>query len=182
MVSVVPNVSLLSLLTMKMKKIRRFLPSLYLLLSACATTPPIDMAGTDGTLTPSQAAANIDAARGRRVAWGGVIINTTNRQNITEIEVLGYPLDASARPDDTAAAQQRFLIERPGYLESADYRAGRLVSAVGEVTGTRAGKVGEAPYTYSVLKADQLYLWPSEEQRQSGSNVRFGIGIGIIVH
>lgn len=176
----VPNVSLL--LTLAMQKFRRFLPSLYLLLSACATTPPIDMAGTDGTLTPSQAATNIDSARGRRVAWGGVIINTTNRQNTTEIEVLGYPLDSSGRPDNTVTAQQRFLIERSGYLESADYHSGRLVSAVGAISETRAGKVGEAPYTYAVVKADQLYLWPSEDQRQSGSNVRFGIGIGIIFH
>jgi len=179
-VSMVTGVSVLSLLALTMQKLRLLLTTLPLILSACATTPPIDMAGTDGTLSPSQAAANIDAARGRRVAWGGVIVNTVNRRDVTEIEVLGYPLDSDGRPDNTATAQQRFLIERPGYLESADYRSGRLVSAVGTILETRTGKVGEAAYTYAVIKADQLYLWPTEEQRQSGSNVRFGIGIGII--
>jgi outer membrane lipoprotein len=138
------------------------------------------MTGVDAALTPTQAATRIDTAQGRRVAWGGSIINTTNRQNTTEIELLGYPLDSGGRPDSGATAQQRFVLVRPGYLESADYRAGRLISAVGTVVGTRAGKVGEAPYTYPVLQAEQLHLWPIEEPRESGSNVRFGIGVGII--
>jgi outer membrane lipoprotein len=182
LVSVAPRLSVLSLLALTMQKLPQTILSLSLLLSACATTPPIDMSGTDGTLTPSQAVTNIDAARGRRVAWGGTIINTNNRQNTTEIEILGYPLDTGGRPDSTGTAQQRFLIVHSGYLESADYRAGRLVSAVGTITETRTGKVGEAPYTYPVLLTDQLYLWPGDEQRQSESNVRFGIGIGIIFH
>lgn len=181
MVSMVTGLPVLPLLALSMEKLPLAL-SFFLLLSGCVTTPPIDTAGTDGTLTPSQAVTNIDAARGRRVAWGGVVINTTNRKETTEIEVLGYPLDNGGRPDSTTAAQQRFLLVRSGYLESADYRAGRLVSAVGTITETRTEKVGEAPYTYPVLRTDQLYLWPSEEQRQSDSNVRFGIGIGIILH
>ena len=165
-----------------MEKLIRTILSCAVLLAACATTPPINVAGTDAALTPTKAVTDIETARGRRVAWGGSIINTTNRPDTTEIELLGYPLDSGGRPDSAAAAQQRFLIVRSGYLESADYRAGRLISAAGTVAGTRAGKVGEAPYVYPVLLADQLYLWPIEEPRQPGSNVRFGIGIGIILH
>jgi len=151
-----------------------------LLLTACASAPPFDMTGADLLLTPTQAMANIDAARGRRAVWGGTVINTTNRKDTTEIELLGYPLDREGRPDRSATAQQRFLIVRSGYLESADYRTGRLVSAIGTVTGTQAGKVGEASYAYPVLRADELYLWPIEEPRPPGSNVQFGIGVGII--
>lgn len=151
-------------------------------LTACATTPPINLSGADSTLTPDAAVANIDSARGRRVAWGGTIVATHNLQNATEIEVLGYPLQKSAEPDLEANAQHRFLVVRKGYLESADYRAGRLVTAVGDVSGTRQGKVGEAPYAYPVLQADELYLWPIAEAGRGRSNVQFGIGIGVIVH
>lgn len=166
-----------------MRRIRRTIASsALLLLTACATTPPLDLSGADSTLTPDAAVANIDGARGRRVAWGGTIVATHNLKNATEIEVLGYPLQKSGQPDVEAKAQHRFLIARMGYLESADYRSGRLVTAVGEVTGTRRGKVGEASYEYPVLQADELYLWPTESVGRGRSNVQFGIGIGVIVH
>lgn len=151
------------------------------LLAACASTPPFDTSGVDATLTPDRAVTNADASRGRRVAWGGVVINTRNLEDTTEIEVLGYPLESSGRPDTGAKPQHRFLIMRSGYLESADYRGGRLVSAVGVVTGIRHGLVGEAPYVYPVMRAEKLYLWPIDTGRR-GSNVHFGIGIGVIVH
>jgi outer membrane lipoprotein len=153
---------------------------LSLLLTACASTPPLDMAGSDLTLTPGQAIANIDAARGQRVAWGGTIVSTRNLKETTEIEILGYPLNKSGRPEVGNAAQQRFVLVQPGYLESTDYRVGRLVSAVGTVTGMRDGRVGEAPYKYAVLRVDQLHLWPIDEAGQTNPNVRFGIGVGII--
>lgn len=153
-----------------------------LLVTACATTPPLNLSGADPTLTPDAAVTNIDSARGRRVAWGGTIVATHNLKDITEIEVLGYPLQESGQPDVETKAQHRFLIIRKGYLESADYRAGRLLTAVGDVTGTRNGKVGEAPYVYPVLQADDLYLWPTENAGRGKSNVQFGIGIGVIFH
>jgi outer membrane lipoprotein len=151
-----------------------------LLLTACATTPPIEMAGVDPTLTPDKALSDIDAARGKRVAWGGAIVNTKNLKDTTEIEVLGYPLAKDGRPDLRAGPQHRFLLVRQGYLEAADYRNGRLVSAVGAVNGTRKGMVGEAPYVYPVLQAEEIYLWPLEEARSNNSGVNFGIGVGVI--
>jgi outer membrane lipoprotein len=156
--------------------------SLVLLLTACATAPPLNLSGADSTLTPDAAVANIDSARGRRVAWGGTIVATHNLKDVTEVEVLGYPLQRSGQPDVEAKALHRFLIVRTGYLESADYRPGRVVTAVGDVTGTRHGKVGEASYVYPVLQADELYLWPTENVGRGRSNVQFGIGLGVIVH
>lgn len=150
------------------------------LLAACASAPPLDISAVDPNLTPDRAVANIEAARGQRVAWGGVIINTRNLKDTTEIEVLGFPLDRSARPDTGANPQRRFLLVREGYLEPADYRNGRLISAVGTITGIREGKVGEAPYVYPVLQAEQLYLWPIDDRRRTDPRVHFGVGIGVI--
>lgn len=152
-----------------------------ILLAGCATAPPIDVETTDKTLTPDRAFSDPEAARGKRAAWGGMIVNTRNLKDATEIEVLGYPLDRDARPDRGGTPQRRFLLVREGYLESADYRGGRLISATGTVNGTRKGMVGEAPYVYPVLQADQLHLWPvAEESRASNPNVHFGIGVGVI--
>ena len=152
-----------------------------LFLAACASTPPLDLEGADRRLTPSEAAADIETARGRRVAWGGVIVSTRNLEQTTEIETLGHPLDDSGRPQTAAPPQRRFLLVHPGYLEAADFRGGRLVTAVGTVTGTRRGRVGDADYIYPVLEAEEIYLWPLGERAPRGSNVHFGIGIGVIV-
>lgn len=154
-----------------------FLVLVPMLLAACAT-PPLNVEGINTTLTPNAAIANVSTARGQRVAWGGMIIHSRNLKDGTEIEVLGYPLE-SQRPDRNAVPQQRFLVLHNGYLETADYHAGRLVSAVGMIEGTRQGTVGEAPYTYPLLRAEQLHLWPAEPAK-SDNNPRFGVGVGII--
>ncbi|MBI3898616.1 MAG: Slp family lipoprotein [Gammaproteobacteria bacterium] len=146
------------------------------LLSACAS-PPFDLTGIDKELTPDAVLAKGDTTRGQRVTWGGMIINSNNRKDVTEIEVLGYPLDRSARPDTNNAPQHRFIISKEGYLETADFRPGRLISAIGTTAGTHNGKVGEAAYVYPVLQAEQLHLWPISQPRAADPNVHFGIGI-----
>lgn len=152
------------------------------LLTACASTPPLKMEGADLTLRPGQAVASPETTRGRRVAWGGIVVATHNLKKTTEIEVLSYPLNGSGRPDTSARPEHRFLMVRSGYLEPTDYRAGRLLTAVGVLAGTRRGLVGEAAYVYPVLEADELYLWPVDEAGRRDSNVHFGIGIGVIIH
>lgn len=94
--------------------------------------------------------------------------------------MLAYPLTRTGKPDRNRDPIRRFLLIHPGYLEPVDYAPGRMVSAVGEVTGTREGSVGETPYTYPVLAAARLHLWPPEATRRADPSVQFGVGIGVI--
>lgn len=150
----------------------------FALLGACASAPTLDLDGVNRDLTPARAAANIDAARGQRALWGGVIVASRNLKDATQIEVLGYPLNSSAEPKRNNPPQHRFLVMHPGYLETADYTEGRLISAVGTVTGTQDGKVGDARYVYPVLNASQLHLWPRDTQtRSSEPQIHFGVGV-----
>lgn len=147
------------------------------LLAGCATA--FDIGGAATAPTPQQAAAAIESARGRTLAWGGMILAARNLADHTEFELLGYPLDRDHRPDRDAAPVGRFLAVHPGYLETADYREGRLVTVVGTVTGTRSGAVGEAPYLYPVLNVTTLRLWPAPGPDAARPRVHFGIGVGI---
>jgi outer membrane lipoprotein len=148
-----------------------------LLSGACAT--PFEAGQADTTLTPLQAAAEIDAARQRNVAWGGVIVATRNLRDSTEIEVLAYPLDRQNRPDASAKPTGRFIGIQPGYLETADYAAGRQITLVGTVTATRAGVVGEARYVYPLVSISRLHLWPKEPPASNEPRFHFGIGVGV---
>jgi len=150
---------------------------LLFLLSACASGPSFNTVGVDPLLTPQGVAAKPQPATGKSVQWGGVIVSTTNLQGSTQIEVLAYPLDSDGRPKSDGTAQGRFILERTGYLEPASYAEGRQVTAVGTVTRTQTGKVGEADYTYPVITAKQLHLW-SPARDYGGTSTMFGIGVG----
>lgn len=147
-------------------------------LAGCAGLPTeFNTTGADRAVTPSTAVANIDAVRGQKVLWGGVIVNSQNLKDATQIEVLGYPLAQSGRPDRNDPPQHRFIVTRTGYLETADYTAGRLVTVVGKVKEKREGRVGEAPYAFPVVASEQLYLWPKDEAPRNEPRIHFGVGV-----
>jgi len=153
--------------------------SALLSLAGCATTPAFDTQGVDRGITPSAAADNPQAVRGKRVLWGGVIIDTTNLEHSTQIELLAYPLDSEERPQLAAKPLGRVLVEKAGYLEPVDYAQGRQITALGTLDGTQAGRVGQSDYTYPVLRAKQVHLW---QQRSGATRTHFNFGIGVIFH
>jgi outer membrane lipoprotein len=111
------------------------------------------------------------------VLWGGVILGTTNLKDSTRIEVLAYPLDTDRRPQRDRDPQGRFILEQAGFLEPASYAEGRLITTVGKLAGTLPGRIDASDYSYPVVAARQLHLWPLDRGRR-GSNVHFGVGVG----
>jgi len=156
----------------------RFFPLVLaaLLLSACAATPEFATQGTEPALTPKQAVTEAASLKGKKVIWGGAIINSSNLKNATRLEVLAYPLDGDHYPQTGQPAYGRFLLMKEGYLETVDYAPGRLVTVVGTLDGTRNGKLDESEYTYPLVQADQLHLW----SKSGKSETRFHFGIGVM--
>lgn len=153
-----------------------------LLLAACASGPGISTVDVNQSITPREAIAEIGSVRGNKVLWGGMIVNSTNLEGSTRLEVLAYPLDASQRPDTEAQPTGRFLAIEPGYLETVDYRQGRLVTVKGTLNETRKGEIDEADYTYPVVASHRLHLWPQQDvvDDRGWGGVNFGIGIGVL--
>jgi outer membrane lipoprotein len=145
------------------------------LLAACAVGPRFDTAGTSEDLMPRSAT---EQHAGQKVIWGGVVVSSANLADATQFEILAYPLDSQQKPNTHRPPDGRFMALQKGYVETADYRPGRLVTVSGILTGTRPGKVGDAPYTYPVLDASRLYLWP--EQNEQPVWPRFSVGFGVI--
>ncbi len=149
---------------------------LSILLAGCASTPDFDTAGVDKALTPQSVVAEPDLNRGKSVLWGGTILNTSNLEEMTQIEILAYPLDSSQRPLLEDKPLGRFIVQHNGYLEPATFAQGRLLTILGSVGDTQSGKVGKSPYTYPVVIAQQLHLWSLREPR---SRTSFHLGIGV---
>jgi len=150
-----------------------------LALTACASKPPLKAEGVDTGLTPVEAASR--GATNARVLWGGVIVASTNLKDMTQIEVLAFPLEDDQSPKTDDKPLGRFLILKDGYLETADYASGRRITVVGTVTGTRPGRIGESDYTYPVVQPERMHLWPRNVTRQS-TEPRFHFGVGVVFH
>ncbi|MHB8345838.1 MAG: Slp family lipoprotein [Acidiferrobacterales bacterium] len=149
-----------------------------ILLAACATNPPFDLAGVDTALMPGPATTDIGMTKGHRVEWGGVIVTAKNLRDWTDLEILAYPLDRSAHPETEKKPLGRFILRQKGYLETVDYAPGRLITAVGDIMEIKEGFVGQAPYRFPVLGAEQLHLWPKEVRTGTEPSVRIGFGFG----
>lgn len=150
---------------------------LALCLSGCAV-PVFDPEGADTALTPAAAARDAAALEGRRVIWGGEIVESRNLARVTELVVLAMPLQRSQRPDPGGEPLGRFIAMYPGYLETVKFAPGRHVTVKGTLTGAETRPVGDADYEYPVMDAAAVHLWPEDDGRDGG--VRFGVGIGII--
>jgi len=148
-----------------------------LLLSACSSTPKV-ADDADRSTTPTQAVAANAALLNKRLQWGGVIVDTQNLADSTELQVLAYPLKKNGKPDVTTAPSGRFIAQHPGYLESVDYTMGRQVTVTGELSSIRQGEIGEAAYSFPILQADELVLWPKESEGETKPRINFGFGIG----
>jgi len=147
------------------------------LLGACSTSPTFDSQNVNLKLQPQQAVEHAKTHASTKVLWGGTVLEAHNLKEVTQIEVLAYPLNSSYRPITSENPQGRFLIKYTGYLEPAIYSAGRLITVQGNLSGTESGAVGEHKYTYPVVKSEQLHLW--NEREEPNTRFHFGIGIGI---
>ncbi len=145
--------------------------------TACATGPRYDTSQVASRLTPTQVTSDPAAHGGARVVWGGVIIVTRNQPGYTEMEILSYPLDSAQRPNTSRSEQGRFLVHHPRYLEGVDYAPGRLVTVSGKFEKVMEGKVGEAAYSFPLIQADDIYLWPHDSREPSSPRFHFGIGV-----
>jgi len=159
---------------------RRILfPSLIAaLLAACAPAPLYKIDASTAAAAPSAVAATPERYAGQEIVWGGRIVDVHNFADHSEIELLGYPLDSSQRPQFDQTAAGRFIALMPGYIEGMDYPSGAPMTVLGHIEGARSGKVGEADYVFPLVRVEKSHHWTPEEM--SKPHVSFGVGVGVI--
>lgn len=115
-------------------------------------------------LTLSVVLKNPDTYKGKTILWSGVIISSVNLKEGTMIEVLQKPADMEGRPKDVDKSDGRFLALNTRYLDVAIYRQGRKVTVAGVIKGKKIQRLGEIDYTYPLISAKEIHLWPVEKQ------------------
>jgi outer membrane lipoprotein len=147
-------------------------------LAGCASGPPFQRNGDQATQPyPQEVVAAEVFPVGKSLIWGGEIIGIENLKDRTRMEILAYPLDSSLRPMRDEPSRGRFMVERLGYLESADYSPRRLVTVNGVLRRVVTGYVGKREYRYPLLEAEEIYLWPLPKPGLGWGSIHFGISI-----
>jgi len=116
---------------------------------------------TDPSLTLRQVSQNPNAYQGKRVIWGGEIINIIQKEGGTsQIEIYQSPLGWRGLPMDTVHSEGRFLVLADQYLDPYLYQGGKKITVAGELIGETIQSLGEMDYRYPILSSKQIYLWP----------------------
>jgi outer membrane lipoprotein len=132
--------------------------------AGCATTPfPEELTrSVNRALTLKELRAQPKAHIGARVILGGDIVATVPKPGETEIEVLSRRLGGGDVPERGDRTDGRFLVRTREFLDPAVYARGRRLTVRGTVAGVEDRRVGELPYSYPVINAERIKLWPAE--------------------
>lgn len=133
--------------------------SLSVLLSGCTTKPKLPVPDSNPPVAAVQ--ENVAAYKDKVVTWGGVILETNTRKDITEITILSKRLTQSTRPVEQDASLGRFIAQTKDFLDPAVYATNREITIHGRVSRKEKRKIGDYEYTYPIVTMDSLYLWPA---------------------
>lgn len=98
--------------------------------------------------------------QGQMVILSGIIIDAKNTKEGTLFEILQSPAGFRGKPKDTDKSEGRFLVHNDSYLDLNIYTKGRSVTVAGQIEGKRVLPLGEAEYTYPLIRSKEIYLWP----------------------
>lgn len=136
-----------------------------ILVSACSShLPPEIKQPIEGAPEIAQVRENIDAYLSQKVRWGGVILSTENKDNTSRLTILAYPLSNYGEPRVSDQSSGRFIAIVDEFLEPLIYTRDRKVTITGNIIRSEIVKVGDFPYQYPVVQAQQHYLWSAEPE------------------
>jgi outer membrane lipoprotein len=142
-----------------------------LALSAC-TTIPEQIQGSYPEISPARVEPGVFGSSAR---WGGVILNSKNKDSGTCFEVLSRELDKYLRPELQDATLGRFIACTKGFNDPIIFTKGREITVTGRIQGIEVQKVGDFDYRYPVLEVEDLVLWEKRKvvMRYRGFNDPF---------
>ena len=137
---------------------------MLMLLSACGTRIPPEIKESPGD-SPGigQVRDMADAYISQKVRWGGVILQTENRQDSSWVTIVSFPVDKDGEPQVSDQSNGRFIARFEEFVEPLVFSAGREITVVGTLLATETQEVGEFAYEYPVVKVDHHYIWPEKK-------------------
>ncbi|MDD2364715.1 MAG: Slp family lipoprotein [Desulfuromonadaceae bacterium] len=104
---------------------------------------------------------------GKKVLVGGIIAETRSSGDVMQLEVVQLDLLTNGVPDDLSISEGRFLVVSGELLDPMIYRAGLLVTVIGEIKGQKVQKLESSDYRYPVISAKEIRLFRASDSSTS---------------
>lgn len=137
---------------------------LMMLMTACSSSIPVEIRQTvNNAPGVAQLRDQPDSYISQPVRWGGMILETENKQDTSWLTIIAFPLSVNGEPQTSARSSGRFIALVNEFLEPLVYSRDRLITVKGSFLKTETLKIGEYPYVYPVIEVDHYYLWPKKQ-------------------
>ncbi len=138
--------------------------SLLFVVSSCSThIPPEIKQPLEGSPGIGEVRDTADVFIEKKVRWGGVILDTENKQDTSQLTIVAFPLKDNGQPRVSDQSTGRFIAIVNEFLEPLVYNSDREITVIGKLLRMETLDVGEFAYEYPVVEVQQYYLWPAEE-------------------
>lgn len=150
---------------------------LVALLSGCTTVPSSIKGNGQPDLQKNfvQLEKNPGLYTGQQARLGGLVMNVINQPHETLLEIAVLPLNINAKPEISAHYQGRLLAKSPAFLDPANFR-NHYVTLLGNLTGSRSGRVGSAAYQFITMDIVGYQIWQEQTQIIPAPGFDYGIG------
>ena len=136
---------------------RYFVLLAVFLFAGCTIVPDsIDVPEGTQLVSYSKAVTSGASAQGQKARWGGLIVGVENKPNQTLIELAHFPLNHYGKPGTNGETSGRFV-------DPIVFEEGRSATFLGTITAPTAGMVGEQPYIYPTIIADDYHMWRKQQ-------------------
>lgn len=146
---------------MPLRRSKSFAVGLLLLLglTACASVIPSSLKGQARVVPFPELHRAPESYAGQLLLIGGEVFAVKPKGEWIEIEVLERPLGFRDRPQLDRSPRGRFLVLST--LQGLDkIKPGREITLVGEVRGSEVRPFEAVSYTYPIVMARYVHLWP----------------------
>lgn len=132
--------------------------------AGCAIVPDsIEVPDDTVLLSYTKAVTSGANAQGQKARWGGIIVGVENKPNQTLVEMVHFPLNNYGKPNSGAETVGRFKVQIDGFVDPIIFESGRSATFLGTLVGPTSGMVGEQPYMYPTLLAEDYHMWRKQE-------------------
>lgn len=139
----------------------RYLVLLTVFLFTGCSIVPDSIEVPEGTqlVSYSKAVTSGANAQGQKARWGGLIVGVENKPDKTFIELAHFPLNHYGKPGTSGETSGRFKVQIDGFVDPIVFEEGRSATFLGTITAPTMGMVGEQPYIYPTIIADDYHMW-----------------------
>ena len=132
-------------------------------MTACSThIPPEIKQPIEGAPGIGEVRDSADAYISKKVRWGGVILDTENKQDASSLTIVAFPLNKDGEPQVSDQSTGRFIAVVDAFLEPTVFSRDREITVTGTLLKTQTLNVGEFAYEYPVVQVKHYHIWPEK--------------------